>query len=80
MTSRPDVACPGCGYEPMPDDRWVCAPDGCGHHWDTFATGARCPECDAQFPWTTCPRCGETFAHRAWYRSGGAPARSPRRP
>jgi hypothetical protein len=67
-TGRPDVACPGCRYVPSPYDRWVCAPDGCGNVWDTFETGAKCPVCDAQFPWTTCPACGQTFPHRAWYR------------
>ena len=39
--SRPNVACPGCSYVPSPWDRWQCAPDGCGHLWDTFETGAR---------------------------------------
>lgn len=66
--ARPDVACPGCGYRPTAADRWVCAPDGCGHVWDTFGTGARCPGCGARFAWTVCPRCARTFAHRAWYR------------
>lgn len=65
---RPDVACPACGYEPTPYDRWVCAPDGCGFFWDTFSTGARCPQCEAQFTWTVCPACGQTSSHRAWYR------------
>ena len=66
--TRPDVACPGCGYMPSAYDQWICAPDGCGHSWNTFDTGARCPECDAQFAWTTCPGCTRTYPHRAWYR------------
>ena len=65
---RPDVACPGCAYVPSPYDRWVCAPDGCGHMWDTFETRAKCPECGALFPWTTCPGCSKTYPHAAWYR------------
>ena len=69
---RPDVACPGCGYVPSAYDKWICAPDGCGHAWNTFDTGARCPECDAQFAWTACPGCTRTYPHRAWYRQQSA--------
>jgi DNA-directed RNA polymerase subunit RPC12/RpoP len=65
---RRDVACPGCGYVPTQFDRWVCAPDGCGRLWDTFETGARCPDCGAQFIWTVCPGCNRTFPHKSWYR------------
>ena len=66
--SQSNVACPGCNYAPNESDRWMCAPDGCGHLWDTFATGAKCPSCGAQFPWTACPACAQTFPHKAWYR------------
>jgi len=48
--------------------QWLCAPDGCGGTFDTFATHARCPHCNAQFAWTACPGCGKSSAHRAWYR------------
>ena len=65
--ARPVVECPGCRYRPTLFDRWVCEPDGCGTHWDTFATAAKCPGCGAQFPWTACPACGKVFSHRAWY-------------
>jgi hypothetical protein len=65
---RPNVACPGCAYAPTPFDRWMCAPDGCGHMWDTFETRAKCPECGAVFPWTACPGCSKTYPHAAWYR------------
>ena len=68
VNARADVACPGCAYVPSAYDKWVCAPDGCGHSWNTFETAARSPECDAQFQWTTCPGCTRTFPHRAWYR------------
>ena len=65
---QPNVACPHCGDVPTEYDRWICAPDGCGHSWNTFATRARCPECGAQFAWTACLRCGRISAHEAWYR------------
>src|SRR5687767_9384303 len=61
------IACPQCSYHPSTEDRWMCAPDGCGTLWDTFATAARCPGCNAQFLWTVCPVCGRTSPHQAWY-------------
>lgn len=65
---RPDIACPACAFSPFVGMTWVCAPDGCGGVFDTFATGAQCPHCGAQFAWTMCPVCGKASAHRAWYR------------
>ena len=64
---RPDIACPHCAWHPATGDLWVCAPDGCGASWDTFATAARCPECHAQFAWTACLMCGRVSPHKAWY-------------
>ena len=49
---RQDIACPGCGFAPFVGMQWSCSPDGCGGTFDTFATRARCPHCDAQFAWT----------------------------
>jgi hypothetical protein len=66
---RSNVACPRCGESPFPGEQWVCAPDGCGCHFDTFATRARCPRCQAQFSVTWCTRCGVASRHEAWYRS-----------
>lgn len=65
---RRDVACPACGFAPFVGLQWTCSPDGCGGAFDTFATRARCPHCDAQFAWTACPACGKISAHQAWYR------------
>jgi hypothetical protein len=65
---RTNVACPACGVAPRVGQMWACQPDGCGALFDTFATRARCPGCDAQFPWTECLACGGRFAHVAWYR------------
>jgi hypothetical protein len=64
---RAGIACPGCGLSPRVGTMWVCAPDGCGAAFDTFATQGRCPNCDARFTWTQCPHCHRSSAHEAWY-------------
>jgi hypothetical protein len=69
---RSDIACPACGFSPAVGMQWVCSPDGCGGMFDTFATRARCPHCEAQFAWTACPSCHKASAHRAWYRVASA--------
>jgi hypothetical protein len=65
---RENIACPACGISPWVGMGWICAPDGCGHSFDTFETAGRCPQCEAQFPVTWCPFCGKGSPHRAWYR------------
>ncbi len=64
---RPDIACPACGAQPVAGMQWLCAPDGCGGTFDTFASHGRCPHCDAQFSWTQCLMCGRISAHQAFY-------------
>ena len=68
---RHDIACPACGFSPFVGTQWVCSPDGCGGMFDTFATRARCPHCQAQFSWTACPACQRVSGHKAWYRGAG---------
>ena len=70
-SGRGEIACPACGFAPLVGMQWVCAPDGCGGLFDTFATRGQCPHCEARFTWTMCPSCGKTAAHRAWYRAAG---------
>ncbi len=53
--NRPGITCPGCGFAPVAGMEWVCAPDGCGGMFDTFATQGACPHCEARFAWTMCP-------------------------
>ena len=60
------IRCPKCGWEPGKDDRWRCDP-GCGHVWNTFETGGRCPSCDKQWTDTVCIHCGEWSRHDDWY-------------
>jgi len=68
---RSDIACPGCGFSPSVGMTWVCAPDGCGAAFDTFASQGQCPTCEARFAWTQCPRCNRMSPHRAWYKGSG---------
>jgi hypothetical protein len=65
---RDRIACPRCGFVPWKGIQWVCAPDGCGGHFDTFETRGKCPHCSAQFAWTACPGCHQVSSHAAWYR------------
>jgi ribosomal protein S27E len=65
--SRQKISCPICGFVPFAGIQWMCAPDGCGGSFDTFATRARCPHCDARFTTTECPGCHRWSAHEAWY-------------
>ncbi len=67
---RENIACPKCDFSPSVGMEWTCSPDGCGGTFDTFATRARCPHCNAHFAWTMCPACSKVSAHQAWYRRG----------
>jgi hypothetical protein len=60
------IRCPKCRFEPPVGLRWACS---CGHRWNTFSTGGRCPACRFQWDVTGCPDCGEMSEHRAWYVS-----------
>ena len=66
---RRPIACPRCGYKPVPSDRWVCSYDqgGCGTIWNTFKTSAICPGCGKQWCETWCLRCFRPSPHRSWY-------------
>ncbi len=56
--------CPSCQWVPLETDRWACT---CGHRWNTFDTGARCPSCDKHWKTTTCLSCKATSPHDDWY-------------
>lgn len=64
--ARRRIRCPKCQYEPRRTDLWVCS-KGCGHTWNTFDTGGRCPACGVQWKDTVCPRCHQWSAHKDWY-------------
>lgn len=63
------IACPKCDWEPDGRPYWAC---DCGHIWNTFDTGGRCPSCRKQWEWTQCIQiaggCNETSPHLDWYR------------
>ena len=58
------IRCPLCAWVPRREDRWSCR---CGHAWNTFETGGKCPGCGFQWAVTQCLRCHEFSAHRRWY-------------
>jgi len=59
-----EIYCPRCAWEPAPTSRWGCA---CGHSWNTFDTGGRCPRCQKQWHDTQCLSCAGWSPHLDWY-------------
>jgi hypothetical protein len=59
------ICCPKCEWEPDGKPYWNCS---CGHQWDTFTTGGRCPECKKVWEETQCIACDEWSPHLDWYR------------
>ncbi len=58
------IHCPKCRWEPRPGDRWACS---CGHEWNTFDTGGRCPACGKTWHDTMCLACARWSKHVDWY-------------
>ena len=56
LPRRQGFSCPTCNTAPPLGPYWKCG--RCGQPFDTFATGASCPNCHAQFPATQCLDCG----------------------
>jgi hypothetical protein len=76
-----EIACPKCDWKPDGGAHWQC---DCGHVWDTFSTGGRCPACRKVWQETHCPGyfflgmklsfippggCGKMSPHLDWYRN-----------
>lgn len=63
------ICCPKCGWEPDGKAYWRCT---CGHQWNTFATGGRCPECKRVWQATKCIHyaggCTSWSLHLDWYK------------
>ena len=63
-----EIRCPKCKWEPDGKPYWQCT---CGHTWDTFSTGARCPKCGIVWEHTQCIRhaggCNAMSPHLDWY-------------
>lgn len=64
------IQCPKCTWEPDGQPYWQCTT--CEHSWDTFETGARCPNCSHQYEMTQCIHhaggCNESSPHLDWYK------------
>lgn len=58
------IACPKCAWEPTASARWSCR---CGHVWNTFDTGGRCPACQTVWRDTQCLACQKWSKHHDWY-------------
>lgn len=88
-TSLSRVSCPKCSWQPNDDSVWNCSPMGhpeyyvhgaCGHVWNTFKTGGKCPGCRHRWKNTVCLSCGELSPHKAWYGQPGGGSGSGRKP
>jgi len=72
LPRREGFACPRCKTAPPLGAYWKCA--HCGQPFDTFATGAMCPNCSAQFNVTRCLDCGGARPMTEWAGSNLVPA------
>jgi predicted amidophosphoribosyltransferase len=61
---EPPIRCPQCAWRPRAQDRWSCL---CGHCWNTFDTGGRCPACGERWDHTQCLSCHRWSPHHDWY-------------
>lgn len=64
LPRRPGYLCPSCRTAPPIGPNWGCRQ--CGKPFDTFETGAICPNCSAQYNVTTCLDCGASRPMREW--------------
>jgi uncharacterized C2H2 Zn-finger protein len=62
------IRCPKCDWEPDAGSRWRCS---CGHTWNTFDTGGRCPKCSKVWEDTQCLswECHKWSPHLHWYEN-----------
>jgi len=64
LPRRTGYSCPTCKSSPPIGDFWRC--HNCGQAFDTFATGAVCPNCHSRFEVTRCPDCGRQHPLPEW--------------
>jgi Zn-dependent protease len=64
MPRRSGFACPACKAAPPVGPFWLC--HHCRTRFDTFATGAICPKCQAGFETTACVQCGALRPLTEW--------------
>lgn len=68
LPRRPGFACPSCRTAPPLGPYWRCG--ACGAPFDTFETGATCPNCRTQYSTTRCLDCGRTYPMNEWAAAG----------
>jgi Zn-dependent protease len=64
LPRRSGYACPSCRTAPPLGAFWTCKK--CGQQFDTFQTGAACPNCGAQYSKTGCLDCREQHPISEW--------------
>jgi Zn-dependent protease len=64
MERRPEFVCPSCKASPPVGPVWLC--QYCRAPFDTFASGAVCPHCGAQFDAMLCVDCGKQHPLGEW--------------
>jgi Zn-dependent protease len=64
LPRRENFACPTCNISPPIGNYWRCAK--CGQPFDTFQTGAVCPNCGSRFEVTRCLDCGALHRMHEW--------------
>lgn len=64
LPRRNGFQCPVCLQPPVLGPFWHC--QQCQRPFDTFETGAVCPHCGTQFPYTMCLDCGNVRPIQEW--------------
>ena len=64
LPRRPGFACPSCRVAPLVGEYWRC--QQCQQVYDTFATGAVCPQCGGRSAQTTCVDCRKSAPISEW--------------
>jgi Zn-dependent protease len=67
LPRRSEAACPSCKSKPPIGAFWVCS--SCRAGFDTFETGASCPQCGMTFATTMCLDCLEQNPISTWRSS-----------
>ena len=74
LPRRDAFQCPSCKTAPPIGEYWKCS--NCGQAFDTFQTGAVCPNCRTQFPSTRCLDCGHLHPMNQWAGASLVPSNS----
>jgi Zn-dependent protease len=74
LPRRGAFRCPSCNTAPPIGEYWKCS--NCGQSFDTFQTGAVCPNCRTQFPSTRCLDCGHLHPMNRWAGASLVPSNS----